>query len=104
MDTPIMSAMEVKKPERSAAVGIVTEMVRDIFRKICDVDWIEKQQNMLMKLFKFLGSIKTLDECAQKLTALALSADKKEAEEEAKDEAEMTMTQGLESLYIGSKY
>jgi len=89
MDTPMMATpMEMKKPERSAAVDIVTTMIRDIFWKICDVDGIDKQQNMLMQLFKFLGGVKTLDECAQKLTALALSADKQEVVQDAKDEAE----------------
>jgi hypothetical protein len=67
-------------------------MLRDIFWKITDVDGIEKQQNMMMQLFKFLGGVKSLDECVQKLTALALSADKKEAEEEPKDAAEETIT------------
>lgn len=84
-----------EKPERSAAVRIVSDMVRELMRKICDVDWIEKQQELMLKLFKFLWSITSLEDAAQKLTSLAISADKKESEEE-KSEEEST---GLEDLY-----
>lgn len=84
-----------EKPERSAAVRIISDMVRELMRKICDIDGIERQQELMLKLFKFLGSVTSLEDAAQKLTALAISADKKESEEE-KSEEEST---GLEDLY-----
>ena len=85
-----------KSPERSAAVRIVSDMVRDLMRKICDIDGIEKQQTMMLQLFKFLWSVSSLEDCAQKLTALAMQADKKESDEDKKEE-ESTW---LEDLYL----
>ena len=85
-----------EKRERSEAVAIVSNMVRDLMRKICDVDWIEKQQNMMLQLFAFLGKVKSLEDAAQKFTALAMSVDKKEVTEEKKEDD----ATGLEDLYI----
>ena len=96
--------MESKQPERSASVQIVTNMVRDLMRKICDVDGIENQQNMLMQLFAFLWSVKSLDECAQKLTALAMQADKIQTDEEKQDmQDEQDLSKWFASLYIEQK-
>lgn len=83
-----------EKKEDSKAVGIVFDMVRDLMRKIRDVDGIEKQQAMAMQLFMFLGQAKDLEEIATKLMALAMKADKKESEE---DKSEDTV---LDELYI----
>ena len=85
-----------EKRERSEAVSIVSNMVRDVMWKINDVDWIEKQQNMMLQFFAFLGKVKSLEDVAQKLTTLAMSADKKEVAEEKKEDG----ATGLEDLYI----
>lgn len=89
---------EEKKPERSEAVNIVFDMVRDIMWKIRDIDGIEKQQELTLQLFKFLGTVTSLEDAATKLLKVAMSADKKEVEEEKKEEeGENT---GLEELYM----
>ena len=85
-----------EKREGSEAVSIVSNMVRDVMWKICDVDWIEKQQNMMLQFFAFLGKVKSLEDAAQKFTALAMSADKKEDAKEKKEDG----ATGLEDLYI----
>jgi len=84
----------VEKKENSAAVGIVFEQIRDLMRMIRDVDWIEKQQEMAMQLFKFLWNAKSLEDVATKLLKLALKKDEKEANDDnEKDD-------GLEDLYL----
>jgi len=87
-----------KKPERSEAVNIVFDMVRDIMRKIRDIDGIEKQQALALQLFKFLGSVTSLEDAATKLVKVAMSADSKEVEEDKKEEEGGST--GLESLYM----
>ena len=91
-----ISCCSEEKRERSNAVFIVSNMIRNVMWKICDVDWIEKQQNMMLQFFAFLGKVKSLEDVAQKLTALAMSADKKEVTEEKKEDG----ATGLEDLYI----
>jgi len=65
-------------------------------RKIRDVDWIEKQQDMALQLFKFLWAAKGLEDVATKLVGLAVLADKKESEEDKSDEDLVS----LEWLYL----
>ena len=95
-----MPCCEWKSPERSESVNIVFDMVRDLMWKIRDVDGIDKQQSMAMQLFKFLGSSESLDAIAQKLVALAMSADQKQVAEDKQDAAAADSATGLESLYV----
>ena len=92
-DTPI----EEKRPERSEAVNIVFDQVRSLMRMICDAEGIEKQQELALKLFKFLGGVKDLEDAAQKLLKLALKKDKKEADDEDDEDS------GLDDLYFDGK-
>ena len=56
----------------------------------------------MLQLFTFLGKVKSLEDAAQKLTALAMSADKKEvAEEAAEDKADEGMGI-LDDLYVNN--
>ena len=88
---------EEKKHEYSQAVKIVKEMVIDTMYKICEVDGVEKQISMMMQLFQFLGKVKSLEDAAQKLTSLAMSADIKTV---AEDKKEDKPTGPLEWLYL----
>lgn len=87
---------EEKKTERSESVNIVFEMIRDVMRKIRDVDGVEKQQKMALQLFKFLGSATDLTQIATKLMTLAMSADKTAAAEDASEEG----SDSLEDIYV----
>jgi len=51
---------------------------------------------MMLQFFAFLGKVKSLEDAAQKFTALAMSADKKEDTKEKKEDG----ATGLEDLYI----
>lgn len=86
-----------KRPERSEAVNIVFEQIRSLMRLITDADGIEKQQELALSLFKFLGNVKDLEDAAQKLLKLALKKDKKEADDW--DDTD----DGLDDLYFSVK-
>ena len=70
-----------KKIERSEAVSTVFDLVKGIMWKIVDCDGAEKQQDMALKLFQFLGKAKDLEEVAQKLVSLAMKSDEKKEED-----------------------
>lgn len=81
----VETCCEEKKPEISKAVEILADMVREIMWKIRDAKGIDKQQTMLLQFFKFLGSVKSLEDAAQKMLSVAIKEDAKDVEEEAKD-------------------
>ena len=66
---------------------------------IQDVNGIEKQQQMALDLFKFLGGIKDFEEASKKMMEMAMKVDeelKKEDEAENEDEKD-----GL-TLYVSA--
>lgn len=71
-----------KEKETSKAVEILSDMVREIMCKIKDADGIEKQQKMMLQFFKFLWTVKSLEDAAQKLLSVAIKEDAQEAKEE----------------------
>lgn len=75
-------------PERSQAVCILSDMVSDIMRKIKDADWVEKQQKMMLQFFQFLGKVKSLEDAAQKLLAVAMKEDSKKSKEDSEEDSE----------------
>lgn len=93
----MMEVWSEKRPERSEAVSIVFDQVRSLMRKISDTEGIEIQQELALKLFKFLWSVSSLEDAAQKLLKLALKKDKKESDDEDDED------DGLDDLYFDWK-
>lgn len=89
--------MEQEK-ETSKAVEILSDMVREIMCKIKDTDGIDVQQKMCLQFFKFLGSVTSLEDAAQKLLSVAMNEDKKDMEEDTSwsDKSKSMM----DSMYI----
>lgn len=79
-----LSECSEKKIERSQAVETVFQMVRDVMWRIQDCDWAEKQQEMTLKLFKFLWSAKSIEDIAVALVKIAIKKDEK-AEDDSED-------------------
>ena len=94
---PTNSCEEHKDTERSESVKIVFNQLETLMWKIRDIDGIEKQQNMAMQLFSFLGKAKDLEAISTKLMSLAMRADKKEEE---KDDEEDKVPETIEDLYL----
>ena len=66
----------------SKAVEVVFSLTRDIMNGIQDVDGIEKQQQMALDLFKFLGGIKDFEEASKKMMEMAIKVDEEWGKEE----------------------
>ena len=83
--------MVEQEKETSKAVEILSDMVREIMCKIKDTDGIDVQQKMCLQFFKFLGSVKSLEDAAQKMLSVAIKEDAKEAADEAAEDTEETL-------------
>ena len=90
--------MEQEK-EKSNAVEIISDMMREIMCKIKEVDGIDKQQALALQFFKYLGSVKSLEEAAQKMLSIAMTQDKQEVADENSDTKD-SGSKMMDSMYI----
>ena len=74
-----------EKKEKSVAVEMIFDLLRNFTWKITSVDGAELQQKLALQLFKFLSTCTTLEDVASKLISIWVSLDKKEMEEEKTD-------------------
>ena len=92
---------DVKKQESSQVVREVTDMLESVFRKIRWLDGIAVQEENILKLFKYLGTVTDLVACGTKLATLKmLIAQKKDAAEtEEEKQEDMVIQQAIDTIY-----
>lgn len=74
-----------EKKEKSIAVEMIFEMLRNFTRKVTSVDGADLQQKLALQLFKFLSTCTSLEDVASKLISVGVNLDKKEMEDEKTD-------------------
>ncbi len=92
---------ECREPERSEVAREISDALESIFWKIRSIEGIENQNNALLGIFKYLGTVTDLVECGTKLAEIKMKiAQKKDAAEteEEKKESEV-LKSTLEELY-----
>lgn len=89
-----------KEKERSAAVEMVFDLLRNFTWKITNIDGAEMQQKVAIQMFKYLGECNSLEDVAMKLVSIGVNLDKKEQEEE---DAEVEDGEALLIAMTGTK-
>lgn len=69
---------------------------------IQDVNGIEKQQQMALDLFKFLGGIKDFEEASKKMMEMAMKVDEERKNEKEKEEEKVEEKEDGLTLYINA--